>query len=366
LSEERTKFISLPVSQPRSDDRQHMLVMLQGASPGQRWALPPGGLTIGRVAPADIVIPDSAISRSHCRVEADAGQLFVTDMGSTNGTRIDGRRIEGRTLLPVGGLLQLDGNIFQHDLLSDAQLRREDERLRELEAALAYVKAQLPVPTSSGPIGIDWHYVPSTDLGGDAFGAAWLPDGRFCCYLIDVSGHGAGAAMHAVAVMNALRPQALAGIDPGDPAAVLARLNRLFRMEDHADMYFTIWYGVYDPATREMGFAAAGHHPAFLCLPGFPPTAVGTKNRMIGTPIDRPFTAGRCLVPPGTTLYLFSDGVFEIVDADGKAWQLADFVPLLQPGRVARLPQQYHAIMQSKLAGRRFGDDFTLLALHFT
>lgn len=365
LSEERTKFISLPVTTAPADDRQHVLVALAGDRPGWRWPLPPEGLTIGRTPPADIVIPDAAISRSHCRIEPDGGQVFVTDTGSTNGTRIDGRRIEGRTLLPVGSLLQLDAHVFQHDLASDAQLRRDDERLRDMETALAYVKAQLPVPGSGGAVETDWHYVPSTDLGGDACGAVWLPDGRFCCYLIDVSGHGAGAAMHAVAVMNALRPQALAGVDPGDPAAVLGRLNSLFQMEQHADMYFTIWYGVYDPATREMAFAAAGHHPAWLCLPGYPPTAIGTRNRMIGTPISRPFTAGHCLLPPGTTLYLFSDGVFEIVDSGGRAWQLADFVALLQPGGITGIPQHFHSIMQSKLAGRRFDDDFTLLALHF-
>lgn len=365
VSAERTKFIALPVAAAPSDDRQHVLVALAGERLGQRWLLPAAGLSIGRVAPADIVLDDLAISRSHCRVEPDGDSLFVTDTGSTNGTRIDGRRIEGRTLWPVGSLLQLERHVFQHDLASHAVLRHDGERRRDLETALAYVKAQLPVPCSGGAVEFDWHYVPSTDLGGDAFGAAWLPDGRFCCYLIDVSGHGAGAAMHAVAVMNALRPQALAGVDPGDPAAVLDRLNRLFQMEDHADMYFTIWYGVYDPASRQLAFAAAGHHPAWLCLADYPPTAIGTRNRMIGTPLAKPFTAGHCRVPPGTTLYLFSDGVFEIVDGTGKAWQLADFVPLLQPGAVAGIPKQMHATMQSRLAGRRFDDDFTLLALRF-
>jgi sigma-B regulation protein RsbU (phosphoserine phosphatase) len=207
--------------------------------------------------------------------------------------------------------------------------------------------------------------VPSADLGGDAFGASFLPDGRFCCYLIDVSGHGAGAAMHAVSVMNALRPQALASTDPGDPAAVLARLNLLFPMEANADMYFTIWYGVFDPATRRLVHAAAGHHPAWACVQGFAPQPIGTRNRMIGTPIARPFTAAAVLLPPAASLFVMSDGVFEIVDSGGRAWQMADFVGLLRPGPVSGLPRQYHEHMQQQVPHGRFDDDFTLLALHF-
>jgi sigma-B regulation protein RsbU (phosphoserine phosphatase) len=364
VSEERTKFITLPQA-PASDDRQHVLVLVEGERPGQRWPLPAGGLAIGRAPPADIALADPAISRMHCRVVAENGQMLVIDAGSTNGSFIDGLRVDGQAPWPVGSLLRVGAHVFQHDLASHALMRRDDERQRDLQTALAYVKAQFPPQGHSNTVEIDWHYVPSTELGGDAFGATWLPDGRFCCHLIDVSGHGAGAAMHAVAVMNALRPQALGSVDPGNPAAVLARLNTLFPMEAHADMYFTIWYGVFDPSTRQLAFAAAGHHPAWCCLPGQAPVALGTRNRMIGTPIARPFAADVAVLPPAASLYLFSDGVFEIVDHAGRGWQIGDFVALLQPGPVAGLSHRLHAIMQRKVPGGRFGDDFALLALHF-
>lgn len=366
MTEERTRFISLPAAgDVAEDDRQHLLVLLEGGQAARRWPLPSEGLTIGRAPPADIVLADPAISRSHCRVMVQDGRVLVLDDGSTNGSFVDGQRVVGRIDWPVGGRLALGSHLFQHDVASRAQLRRDDERQRDLDTALAYVKAQLPLPGRHGPVEIDWHYVPSADLGGDAFGAAWLPDGRFACHLIDVSGHGAGAAMHAVAVMNALRPQALGGVDPGDPAAVLARLNSLFPMEAHADMYFTIWYGVFDPASRRLAHAAAGHHPAWCCLPGQPPQPIGTRNRMIGTPISRPFAADAAILPPGATLHLFSDGVFEIVDRQGRSWAMADFVPALRAGPVAGLSRHYHAFMQQQLANGQFADDFTMLALHF-
>lgn len=365
MVQERTQFVPLPVGGSAAADRTHVLAVMNGNMAGTRWPLPDSGLSIGRSPPADVVLNDPAVSRLHCRVERRGNDVLVCDDGSTNGSFVDGRRVAGQAIWPVGSLLQVGSLLLQHDLASDAQLRRDDERLRDLYTALAYVRAQLPVPQATGPVAIDWHYVPSADLGGDAFGAAWLPDGRFCCYLIDVSGHGAGAAMHAVAVMNALRPQALGSVDAGDPAAVLARLNQLFPMEAHADMYFTIWYGVFDPATRRLVHAAAGHHPAYACVEGWPPQPLGTRNRMIGTPVARPFVAAEAVLPPATSLFVMSDGVFEIVDTAGRAWQMADFVGLLRPGPVGGLPRQYHDYMQQQVAHGRFDDDFTLLALHF-
>ena len=65
-----------------------------------------------------------------------------------------------------------------------------------------YVLSLLPAPISSGPVHVDWHFQPSAQLGGDAFGYYWLDPGTFIFYLMDVSGHGVGPAMHSVTVMN--------------------------------------------------------------------------------------------------------------------------------------------------------------------
>ena len=98
-------------------------------------------------------------------------------------------------------------------------------------------------------------------------------------------------------------------------------------MEDHAGMYFTMWIGVYDRPSRTLRFASAGHHPGFL-VPAArdQAAALRTRNGMIGVdpaPLTAP-TAPRS--SPGASLYLFSDGVFEIVTKDGVEWGLNDFL----------------------------------------
>ena len=54
-----------------------------------------------------------------------------------------------------------------------------------------------------------------------------------------------------------LRQRAVPGADMGRPEEVLKALNAMFPMEDHAGMYFTMWYGVYDRLRRELTFASA-------------------------------------------------------------------------------------------------------------
>ncbi|MGD9173219.1 MAG: hypothetical protein PVF29_03605, partial [Desulfobacterales bacterium] len=73
---------------------------------------------------------------------------------------------------------------------------------RELSEAADYVRTILPQPLTEGTIRTDWRFVPSTSLGGDAFGYHWVDKDHFAIYLIDVSGHGVGAALLVAKTMS--------------------------------------------------------------------------------------------------------------------------------------------------------------------
>jgi DNA-binding NtrC family response regulator len=64
------------------------------------FPLSPGPLTIGREAPADLLLPVSAVSRRHAEIRLQRGQWLVKDLGSTNGTLVDGQRITEAVLEP--------------------------------------------------------------------------------------------------------------------------------------------------------------------------------------------------------------------------------------------------------------------------
>jgi serine phosphatase RsbU (regulator of sigma subunit) len=362
---ERTTFYALPANADLADRaRAHCLEHLSGADAGRRVTVPDEGLIIGRVAPADLILPEADVSRSHCRLTRNAGGLVVTDLGSTNGTFVDEVRVIGSVALPVGAVLRVGTRILKHELLTESQLRKSAEMDRDIAAAAAYVKALLPPPLTTGPVRTDWCYVPSTQLGGDAFGYGFLDATRFAFYVVDVSGHGAGAALHAVGVMNVLRQRTLPGADMAAPGSVLAALNALFPMEQHADMYFTVWYGVYDLVARQLTYAAGGHHPAFLSPPWRDrATPLRAKNPIIGAIPARQYKSESVAVPPGALVYLFSDGVFEIVTSGGEIWNIDSFVTelLTEPHSISGECQRIFQAVTAKSRTSELDDDFSLV-----
>jgi pSer/pThr/pTyr-binding forkhead associated (FHA) protein len=84
---------------PKSSPRNLRLVVAGGPSPLAIELAAPGVWTFGRADDVDVKIDDPSISRHHARliVELDRShvpQLFIEDLGSSNGTSVRGRRIE--------------------------------------------------------------------------------------------------------------------------------------------------------------------------------------------------------------------------------------------------------------------------------
>ncbi len=144
---------------------------------------------------------------------------------------------------------------------ADALSRVLNERLTsEIQGAAEYVSSTLPGDLH-GRVEVTSRYLPSQQLGGDSFHYRWIDDDLLKFYLVDVSGHGIRPALQSISVHNLIRLGSLPMTTLLQPDRVLARLNRLFRMEEQGGNYFTIWYGIYDASTRTLRYASAGHPP---------------------------------------------------------------------------------------------------------
>jgi sigma-B regulation protein RsbU (phosphoserine phosphatase) len=236
----------------------------------------------------------------------------------------------------------------------------------ELAEAAAYVRSLLPTPLT-GEQKVDWRFIPSTELGGDALGYHWLDDDHLAMYVLDVCGHGVGAALLSISAMNVLRSRTLPNTDFHQPGAVLTALNSTFQMEKHNNMYFTIWYGVYDRKQRRLSYASGGHPPAVLItgpdVASARPAFLETGGTIIGAMDEQTFTSATCDLQPYARLYLFSDGTYEVFRPDGTLWPYEEFVQLLQsspPPGVAGLDHIVTTISSIHSASA-FDDDFSLL-----
>jgi len=326
-------------------------------------------LVVGRADDCDVTLEDAVVSRRHLMARlAEARKVEVTDLGSTNGSYIDGQSLEGKGSLVPGQTLQLGRHLVNLDWRDPARAEAAASLARDLERASQYVASLLPPRVSEGPVHLDWAFEPSAKLGGDVFGYHAIDATTIAGYLVDVTGHGVGAAMHSTSILSTLRRQALSNTDFRDPALVLTRLNDTFGMEAHDGLCFTMWYGVYETGSRMLRYGSGGHHPAYLVVDGQAPQPLRQRDPMMGAMPGRAFSAGEVVVPPGARLHIFSDGCFEIETAEGGQWTLHDFLPLLTETEegVGVSAETLHQTIRRAARPGPLADDLSLLSVTFS
>lgn len=290
-------------------------------------------------------------------------------------------------IFAIGSLLSyLTYRYYLATLSAEKKLKKEHQKVnaalnernqalehlnRELAEAADYVRTILPQPMTEGAIRTDWRFVPSTSLGGDAFGYHWVDEDHFAVYLIDVSGHGVGAALLSVSVMNVLRSQSLPKTDFRAPEQVLESLNLAFPSEENNDMFFTMWYGIYNRRTKDLNYASGGHPPALLLEdtsngdPGY--KTLRTPNNVIGGIPKATYEKGGCTIGERNTLYVFSDGVYEVEKSDGSMWRFTEFSDFMTKNKTVDQSRLDHLYRYVKNLGNleNLADDFTILEVAF-
>ncbi len=90
---------------------QFQLVMHSGPTPGKTFPMEGDVLTIGREASNAIAINDAEVSRKHAQLVFQGGKYIITDLGSTNGTFVNGQRLTGQHVLQPGEIISLGEQI---------------------------------------------------------------------------------------------------------------------------------------------------------------------------------------------------------------------------------------------------------------
>ncbi len=237
----------------------------------------------------------------------------------------------------------------------------------ELAEAGAYVASLLPVRLTRGPVSTEWCFESSTQLGGDSFGYHWIDDDHFAIYLLDVCGHGVGAALLSVSALNILRSGPLLADRPDDPAQVLAELNEMFPMEKQNQQYFTCWLGVYSRNSGRLTYASAGHPPALLVGTDGRRVELRTNAPPVGAFPDAQFTQSEIEVAPGSQLFVFSDGAYEIARPDGRTGTLPEWIATLAEASAREDFSVGECLVKAKACQttQALWDDYSLVRFRF-
>jgi len=265
---------------------------------------------------------------------------------------------------------------------AEIALKKSEKQLRELNAqkdqylsiinsdldiASKYVNSLLPEEINIPGLKINWKIVPSTKLGGDSFGYHWTDPDHLALYMLDVTGHGVGAALQSVSALNMLKFETLADTDFRKPSEVLHGLNQVFQMSARHSLFITMWYLVYNRVSHVLTYAGAGHPPLIIFNSKGIPETISSGNIMIGVDEEIEFQSGTYKFQGKTEAYIYTDGAYEAELPDGKMLDVDDLVNFLSKHRDSsahEIEELYDSLMEF-CRGQNLEDDFTIMKIYY-
>ena len=226
-----------------------------------------------------------------------------------------------------------------YDDLKDAQEQIiEKEKLeRELEVARGIQSNILPSESPQRPgFKFGQKMVPMSQEGGDFYDLIPLGEDTLGIAVGDVSDHGVPAALFMAMTVTLLRAEAYRAPTPSE---VLRNIDLQLRVMNDMDMFVTLLYGILNYETRTFTYARAGHTLPILLDPK---GEIYTPERGPGQPIglfpDFDIDENHLDIAPGTSLFLYTDGVTEAIDQHGELFGEERLEKILRTHR--RVPPQ--------------------------
>ena len=250
---------------------------------------------------------------------------------------------------------------------------------RDMDLAARVQRSALPreIPAVAG-FHAAWEFLPCTGLAGDFLNVLRLDERRVGLYILDVSGHGASAALLSVSLgrlMSGMRGQScLFEADPdtpdefalSSPVRVARFLNANNPMDTEVTQYFTMVYGILDVPTREFRYVAAGHAGPLVVPRDGAPVAHDSTGQPVGLFADATFEEGRLSLGAGDRLYLYTDGVTEAAGPEDEDFGSRRTAEALGRGRPKTLEESIGSLLdevKSWTDGAAFTDDVSVLGV---
>jgi phosphoserine phosphatase RsbU/P len=155
-------------------------------------------------------------------------------------------------------------------------------------------------------------------LGGDCYDFMPLTNDRLALVVGDASGKGIAAALMIASMQSSLRTAAL--FTGNDLATLLKIVNLRAYASSLAERYATVFYGVFDGATRTLRYVNAGHTPPIVLRRNGSIDTLETGGAPVGMFPDSSYEEGAVQLDPGDVVITYTDGVIEAANQSGEEW----------------------------------------------
>jgi sigma-B regulation protein RsbU (phosphoserine phosphatase) len=206
--------------------------------------------------------------------------------------------------------------------------------------------------------------VSSKQVGGDYYDVLQRSETEYVIAIGDVSGKGTPAALLMANVQAAMR--ALAPLQ-NNLCETTARINDITFENTGGDKFITFFWGIVDTNSRQFRFVNAGHNLPFLIRKDGTVMRLSEGGLILGImKAVQAYKEGLVQLEPGDTLFLFTDGVSEAMNASGEDFteeRLEVLVRSLSDRSARDMIQEVRAALEEFCKGTQQSDDITMLVL---
>ncbi len=254
-----------------------------------------------------------------------------------------------------------------------AQTQAHQKVARELAMAGQIQASFLPNKLPDLP---GWQIVavlePARETAGDFYDFIPLPNEQLGIVMADVADKGVGAALYMALSRTLIRTYAAEYLKR--PDLVFSATNRRILADSRAGLFVTAFYGILDPASGDLIYGNAGHNPPLLLSARDPQSLqpLEKTGMALGAVEETSWVLGKTRLEPQDVLVLYTDGLTDAQDSDGRFYgreRLHEFLQTRIPRQVTHRNAALN-IQESLLAEMRqfMGnglpyDDMTLMVL---
>jgi phosphoserine phosphatase RsbU/P len=229
------------------------------------------------------------------------------------GPSLNGRPLSGRRLNILTGIAQQAAIAVVNDHLYQESAERSRME-QELNVARSIQASLIPNGNPDIPgCQIDSYWQAAREVSGDFYDFLALPNGQWGIAVADVADKGVPAALFMALSRTILRTVA---INRSFPAATLERANQIIFNDTQSDLFVTVFYAVWDPETRTLYHANAGHNPPLLIQRNGQVRLLRSQGIALGVLEDIKLQQKENKLEAGDTVIFYTDGVTEAMNED--------------------------------------------------
>ena len=207
---------------------------------------------------------------------------------------------------------------------------------------------------------------PAKEVGGDFYDFFLVDDDHLGIVIADVSGKGIPAALFMMGSKILVQNYAMTGMRPAD---VLEAVNHQICQNNREQMFVTVWLGILEISTGKLTCSNAGHEYPVLKMPDGDFELYRDKHGFIIGGMDgMRYKEYELTLLPGTKLFVYTDGVPEATDADGRLFGTERMVAALneqQDASPEALLRNVRAHVDAFVGDAEQFDDLTMVCLHY-